>query len=55
MNWIMDDPFLGSGTTCVVARALGRRSWGIEKDEGLASSAWERISRVGAIRVKGAG
>jgi len=37
------DPFLGSGTTCVVARALGRRSIGIEYSPTYAISAFKRI------------
>src|SRR5262249_36826294 len=37
------DPFLGSGTTCTVARALSRRSIGIEYSERNAASAFERI------------
>ncbi|MGI9012869.1 MAG: DNA-methyltransferase [Phycisphaerales bacterium] len=44
------DPFLGSGTTSTVARALGRRSIGIEFSRGNAASAWERITKVGMIR-----
>jgi site-specific DNA-methyltransferase (adenine-specific) len=43
------DPFLGSGTTCTVARAYGRRSIGVEFSQGLARSAWERIMR-GMVR-----
>jgi len=39
------DPFLGSGTTCTVARALGRRSIGIELSPEYARSASERIER----------
>ena len=39
------DPFLGSGTTCTVARALGRRSVGIEFSKANARSAWERIRK----------
>lgn len=44
------DPFCGSGTTSTVARALGRRSITIEISELVAASAWERITRIGAIR-----
>ncbi len=44
------DPFLGSGTTCTVARALGRRSIGVEYSPVHAASAWERITAVGMIR-----
>lgn len=44
------DPFLGSGTTCTVARALGRRSIGIEFNPKNAASAFERIEK-GAVRI----
>jgi len=44
------DPFLGSGTTSTVARALGRRSIGIEISRKYAESAFERI-KAGAVRV----
>ena len=44
------DPFLGSGTSCTVARALGRRSIGIEIEPKYAKSAFERIQE-GPIRV----
>jgi site-specific DNA-methyltransferase (adenine-specific) len=44
------DPFLGSGTTCVVAQAMGRPSVGIEISKESAASAWERINEIGAIR-----
>lgn len=47
------DPFVGSGTTCTVARAHGRRSIGIEQSESTAKSAWERITEIGMKR-KGA-
>lgn len=47
------DPFLGSGTTCTVARAWGRRSIGIEYSPVHAESAWDRITTRGMIR-KGA-
>ncbi len=44
------DPFLGSGTTSTVARALRRRSIGIEFSPAHAESAWNRIVDVGMIR-----
>ena len=44
------DPFLGSGTTSTVARALERRSIGIEYSQGNAASAWERI-QAGPMRL----
>ena len=40
------DPFFGSGTTGAAARALGRRFIGIERDEGYAAVARERIDAV---------
>ncbi len=47
------DPFLGSGTTSTVARALDRRSIGVEYSAAHAESAWQRITGVGMVR-KGA-
>ena len=44
------DPFLGSGTTATVARALGRPSIGLEYSAANAASAVERI-KSGAVRV----
>jgi adenine-specific DNA-methyltransferase len=44
------DPFLGSGTTCTVARALRRRSIGIEYSSRSALSAFERI-QSGPVRL----
>ncbi len=44
------DPFLGSGTTGVVARALGRKVIGLEYSAANAKSAFERI-KAGPIRV----
>ncbi|MCL4765641.1 MAG: site-specific DNA-methyltransferase [Hyphomicrobiaceae bacterium] len=40
------DPFFGTGTTGAVARRLGRRWIGIERDGGYARAAAQRIERV---------
>jgi len=45
------DPFLGSGTTGLIARELGRRSIGIEYSAANAKSAFERI-KSGPVRVR---
>ena len=44
------DPFLGSGTTVTVARALDRRGIGVEYSEVNAESAWDRIKNIGMVR-----
>ena len=40
------DPFFGTGTTGAVAKRLGRRFIGIERDPDYASAALERIAKV---------
>ena len=40
------DPFFGTGTTGAVARRLGRRFIGVERDADYARAAEERIARV---------
>jgi site-specific DNA-methyltransferase (adenine-specific) len=45
------DPFLGSGTTCTVARALGRRSVGIDYSKSIAESAFARV-QDGPVRLE---
>lgn len=40
------DPFLGTGTTAAVARRLGRRFVGVERDAGYADHARARIAAV---------
>ena len=43
------DPFLGTGTTAVVSKKLGRNYYGIEKDKKYFISANERIKKTEAI------
>ncbi len=43
---IVLDPFFGSGTTGAVAKQLGRRFIGIERDAGYAAIAAERIATI---------
>jgi modification methylase len=43
---IVLDPFFGTGTTGAVAKQLGRRFIGIERDPDYAKAAEERIARV---------
>ena len=43
------DPFLGTGTTAVVAKKLGRKFFGIEKDEKYFEAADERINKAQVI------
>ncbi|MBC7287910.1 MAG: site-specific DNA-methyltransferase [Armatimonadetes bacterium] len=45
---IILDPMAGTGTTGVVAKALGRRYILIERDPGYADAARSRLARVGA-------
>ena len=40
------DPFLGTGTTAVVAKKLGRKYFGIEKDKKYFKAANERINKT---------
>jgi len=40
------DPFFGTGTTGVVAKRLGRRFIGIERDAGYVAAARERLAKV---------
>jgi modification methylase len=40
------DPFFGTGTTGAVARRLGRRFIGIERETAYATAAMERIARI---------
>jgi len=42
------DPFLGSGTTCAVAKKLKRKSIGIEKEREYAAIAQQRIAAIDA-------
>jgi len=44
------DPFLGTGTTAVVAKKLGRRYFGIEKEKKYFETAKERLEKT--IKIK---
>ena len=43
------DPFLGTGTTAVVAKKLGRKYYGIEKDKKYFKAALNRINKTKII------
>ena len=43
------DPFLGTGTTAVVAKKLGRKYFGIERDKKYFKAANERIKKTKVI------
>ena len=43
------DPFLGTGTTAVVAKKLGRKYFGIEKDKKYFEAAYKRINKTKVI------
>lgn len=54
MRWLVEgmtrpsdtigEPFLGSGSTCIAAKLLNRRTWGIERDLPTITTAAERIA-----------
>jgi len=46
---VIFDPFLGTGTSAVVAKKLGRKYFGIEKDKKYFAAAYERIYKASII------
>lgn len=48
---IVFDPFMGSGTTAVVAEALGRKWLGVERDEKYVQLARNRVKNFVAKKV----
>jgi site-specific DNA-methyltransferase (adenine-specific) len=45
-NDFVFDPFVGSGTTCVVAKKLGRRFSGVEQEPDYCQMAVKRLQRA---------
>ena len=43
------DPFLGTGTTAVVSKKLGRKYYGIERDKKYFKAAIERVNKTKVI------
>lgn len=50
-EWILD-PFMGSGTSLIEARVLGRNSVGVELQQDVAKSVFERITQGGGDCVR---
>lgn len=50
-NDIILDPFVGSGTTCIAAKMLGRRYIGFDDDEGYIEIAQCRLGAIEAVLI----
>lgn len=52
-NDLILDPFVGSGTTCVVAKRLSRRSVGIDAERDFLEIAKKRLENTNEIKLSG--
>ena len=54
-NWIISDPFLGSGTTLIAAEQLGRKCYGMEISPACCDvivQRWENLTGKKAVLEK---
>lgn len=54
-NDVVLDPFVGSGTTCLAAKMMGRKTIGIEKEKGYFDVAKSRFEKIHKDGIRGTG